>query len=158
MLLRPAQVHAQQHLRPILRLRPAGTRLDVEERGIAVQFACEHSLELEFLDGLLEAIEIRDDLVDRLGVVLIDRERQQFARIVEAGAQIVQGGDDGLERRALLAERLRTRLIVPDIRFLELTLDLGQPLCLLFVVKGTPLTRTCVRQDRRDDSLRRWFP
>ena len=44
--LAPAQVHAQQHLRPVLALRAAGARVDGEDRVRAVVLAAEHLLEL----------------------------------------------------------------------------------------------------------------
>ena len=48
--LGPFQVHAQQHLGPILRFGPARTGLDVEECIRVVGLAAEHALEFEFLD------------------------------------------------------------------------------------------------------------
>ena len=40
----PAQIHAQQHLRPVLRLGAAGAGLDVEEGAVRVHLAAEHAL------------------------------------------------------------------------------------------------------------------
>ena len=48
--LGPAQVHAQQHLRPVLRLGAAGARVDGEDGVAVVVLAAEHQLELELVD------------------------------------------------------------------------------------------------------------
>jgi hypothetical protein len=45
--LAPAQVHALQHLGPVLGLGAAGAGLDVEEGRGRVHLAAEHALELE---------------------------------------------------------------------------------------------------------------
>src|SRR5690606_30751839 len=50
--LGPAQVHAQQHLGPVLGLGAAGARLDVDEGVAAVHLAGEHALELQLLQAL----------------------------------------------------------------------------------------------------------
>ena len=46
-LLPPHQVHAQQHLRPVLGFGAAGARLDVHERVGRVLVALEHAAELQ---------------------------------------------------------------------------------------------------------------
>ena len=57
---RPAQVHAQQHLRPVLRLGAAGAGLDVQEGVVRVHLAAEHALELEVAHACLESLGIGD--------------------------------------------------------------------------------------------------
>jgi hypothetical protein len=44
------------------------------------------------------------------------REREEVGRIAQPGVDLVDGADDGLERRALLAQVLRLLGVVPDLR------------------------------------------
>ena len=48
--LRPAQVHAQQHLGPVLRLGAAGARMDRDDGVLAIVLAAEHLLGLAGVD------------------------------------------------------------------------------------------------------------
>jgi hypothetical protein len=50
---------------------------------------------------------------------------------------------DAVELLLLLAERLRALLVVPDLRILELLLDLGQAYRLLLEVKDTSEAGPC---------------
>ena len=145
MFLRPAKIHTQEHLGPVLGLGTARARLNVEEGRTAVQLARKHPLKFETGQFLLEAREIGLDFTQRLGVVFLERKIEQFGRIVQTAAQRVQRPDNRFKLRAFLAERLRTLRIVPDVRILELPLDFRQAFCFALVVKGTPLTPQCVR-------------
>jgi hypothetical protein len=143
--LGPAQVHAQDHIGPVLGFGATGARLDVEVGIVGIQLAGEHAPEFEFGDAFLESPQIALDLGHRLGVVFLDREVEQFTGIVEPGDQLVEARYDLLERRPLLAQRLGALGFVPDIRLLEFALDFGQALCLAFVVKDTSSTHRSVR-------------
>ena len=55
--LGPPQIHAQQHLRPVLRLGAAGARMDGDDRVLAIVLAAEHLLDLAGLDFLVERVE-----------------------------------------------------------------------------------------------------
>ena len=57
-VLAPAQVHAQQHLGPVLRLGAAGAGLDVDEGVVGVHLAGEHALEFQLADALLQLGDI----------------------------------------------------------------------------------------------------
>ena len=61
----PAQVHAQQHLRPVLRLGAAGAGLDVEEGVVRVHLAVEHALELEVAHVGFEPLRVALDVARR---------------------------------------------------------------------------------------------
>jgi hypothetical protein len=147
MAFRPAQVHAQDHLGPVLCLGAAGARLDIDIGVIGVHLAREHAPEFEPGQPLLETAEIRLDFGYRIGIVFLDCEFQQFAGIVEAGAQFVEDNDNLFELRTLLAERLGAIGFIPYIGLFELALDLGQAFRLAVVVKDTSSTQRCVQQD-----------
>jgi hypothetical protein len=144
-ILGPAQVHPEEHFRPVLCLRTAGTRLDIEVRVVGVHLAGEHAPELEALDARFEAAQVALDFRGGIRIVFLDREREQFARVLQAVRDLVEPGYDLLQPGPLLAERLRALRFVPDIRLFQFALDLDQPLRLLFVVKDTSSTRLCVQ-------------
>src|SRR5579863_4319430 len=112
----PAQIHAQQHLRPILGLGAARPRLNVEESAVRVHLAAKHALELEMPDLVLEAL-------DRLG---------------DAAGGAVDLADVAGQPRALAPQILGTRRIGPHLRVLELAPNLLEALELAVVLKETP--------------------
>ena len=64
--LGPAQVHAQQHLGPVLRLGAAGAGVNRDDRVLAVVLAAEHLLGLA-------GVDLRRQLVERAPEVVGDR-------------------------------------------------------------------------------------
>jgi len=88
-----------------------------------VHLAAEHPPELELCDIRLDPIQVGCDVVERGLIVVFSGERIELTRIVNAAAEPIQSLDKGFERRALLPERLRPRLILPDARILELALN-----------------------------------
>ena len=90
-------------------------------------------------------MEVISDLGNRLGVVFLDGEVEQFTGIGEPGRELVEARYDLLERRPLLAQRLGAFGFVPDVRLLEFALNFGQALCLACVVKDTSSTHRSVR-------------
>ncbi len=77
----PAQVHAQQHLRPVLRLGAAGARLDIEEGAVRVHLAAKHALELELAHLRLEPLRVALDVARGGLVALALGQLQQLRRI-----------------------------------------------------------------------------
>ena len=61
--LRPAEIHAQQHLRPVLRLGAAGAGVNGHDRILGVVLAAEHLLNLGRLDPSRQVIETLGELV-----------------------------------------------------------------------------------------------
>ena len=57
--LRPAQVHAQQHLGPVLRLGAAGARMDRDDRVLAIELARQHRPDLGGLHVARVGVERR---------------------------------------------------------------------------------------------------
>jgi hypothetical protein len=102
-------------------------------------------VELEPFHPGFEAPQVPFDFGCRGGVVFFDRKSEQFVRVPQPVADLVQPDDDLLQPRPLLAERLCALRFVPDVRLFQLALDLGQPLRLLFVVKDTSSTRPRVQ-------------
>src|SRR5262245_24743914 len=55
--LRPSQVHAEEHLRPVLRLGAARAGMNRDERVLAIVLTAEHLLDLAGLHLLIEGLE-----------------------------------------------------------------------------------------------------
>src|SRR2546422_10896516 len=60
--LAPAEIHPEEHLRPVLRLRPTGARMDREDRRLGVVGAGHHDLQLELVEIFTEARDLGGDL------------------------------------------------------------------------------------------------
>ena len=134
----PAQIHAQQHFRPILCLCAASAGLDVDVSIRGVQFAGEHALEFELVDAARVALDIR---LDRQRGVVVFLHFDQFQELFRAGQAVFQIADavDGLvEQRALATQRLRAFGVVPDIRIFQFAVDFFQTLGFGVIVKDTP--------------------
>jgi len=134
----PAQVHPQQHLRPVLRLGTARACAHVEKGAVRIHLAGEHAQELELLHFVRELKAVGFDGLERLLVVLIRREREELGGFAEVLTDALERVDDFAEARALAAELLRPCLILPDVRRLELGEDLRQALFLGIELKDTP--------------------
>ena len=143
----PLQIHAQEHGRPVLRLRAAGTGLYVEKGAVRVHLAGEHPLELEPLHAGGELDRIALDLGGGAGIGLVGRHLQELARVAQTAAQAIEIVDDFLELRALLTELLRPLRILPNIRLLELAGDFLQALVLIVVIKDTSSRTACAPRD-----------
>ena len=76
MCLRPAQIHAQQHLRPVLRFRATGARLNVEVGTVDIHLTREHAPEFQTVDGFFESGQVLDDFVNSIAIVFFDRQRE----------------------------------------------------------------------------------
>ena len=137
----PAQVHAQQHLRPVLRLGTARASLDVEKGAARVHLAREHAHELELPQAFLESGRIPLDLGQAGRVVLGDDEFEQFAGIGDTAADAVEVAECRIEFRAFPAEFLRALRRIPDPRVAQLPVQLLESLAFAVVLKGTPSAR-----------------
>src|SRR5690606_24697034 len=137
-ILRPAQVHAQQDLGPVLGLGAAGAGLDVEEGVGRVHLAGEHALELQLLHLTRKAVDVGLDRLHGFGVVLGLGQVEQFGGADQAIGQVADAVDGLVEQGALAPQRLRALGVVPDVRVLELALYFLEALALRVVVKETP--------------------
>jgi hypothetical protein len=134
----PAQVHAQEHGRPVLRLGAAGAGLDVEKRAARIHVAREHAREFQQPHALIESADVAGDVGESRFVPVVLDERQQFGGIGQPAAQLVEFGDRRIEPGALPAKGLCLVRRVPDRRIAELVIQLLEALALGVVLKGTP--------------------
>ncbi len=137
MLLAVAQVHAQEHLRPILRLGAAGAGMDRHDRVAPVVRPGELQLEIERLEVRLEAVEESDGVAVDLAFGLAD----QLVPGLELGLvarQLFQRVEAALDRPPLLQDGLAFIGVVPEIRSLHFAVELGELLFIAGGVKETP--------------------
>ena len=122
--LGPAQVHAQQHLGPVLRLGAAGAGMNGEDGVLAIVLAAEHLLDLAGLHFLIERLErLRELGVDRLaGLRPFDQHGQVVALLLERQHQIAIL----LEPAPALQDLLRFGLVLPEIGRGGARLEAGQ--------------------------------
>jgi len=138
MTVAPAQIHAQQHLRPVLGLGAAGAGLDVQEGVVGVHLAREHAAKFEVRHLDLIVAQVAHHGGNRLIVLLGHRQIQQFPGFVETGIQFSQGQHHRLQGGALASQGLGQLGPAPDIRLFEFPLDLDQTLGFVIEVKDTP--------------------
>jgi hypothetical protein len=110
---------------------------------VRVHLAREHALELELGHFAVDAAEVVLDRLRRARVRLGLRQVEQFTRLGQPLPQLVERRDDAFELGPLAAEFLSTVGLLPDGGVFEFAQDLGQPLALAIVVKGTPSAHRC---------------
>ena len=127
----PAQVHAQQDLRPVLRVGAAGVGLDRHDRVACVVLAGEERILLQPLEL---AAERHDRLLDVVGEALVQLE--QLARVVVLARQPVVALEPPREPCVLGGDHRGMLLVVPESRLAELLLELGDARRQSIRVKG----------------------
>lgn len=145
MRLSPAQIHAQNHLRPVLRLGATSTRLDVDIGIGNVLLTTEHAPKFQAAYLLLEARQIVDQLRDRGGIIFFYRQLQQFIGIAKACGQRIEADNNLFQKCPFLTQRLGPIRLIPDVRLFQFPLDFRQAFSISIVVKDTPLTPKYVR-------------
>src|SRR5580698_8530748 len=115
----PAQVHSQQHLRPVLRLGAARPRLDIEEGAVRVHRAAKHALEFQPPYAGFECIGFLLDVARRGFVVFALRKLEQLGRVADGGVGAIEFLELCRKPRALFPELLGTLRRAPDSRVFE---------------------------------------
>ncbi len=136
--LPPPQVHAQQHLGPILGLGAAGPGLDIQEGVVGVHLSGEHAPELQLGDAPLMLRHIRRHQVHRLRVLLLHGHGQEIGGVGQRRTERVETDHHGLQGGPFLTHGLRALGVLPEIRHLDLAQHLGQAILLFRIVKDTP--------------------
>ncbi len=136
--LAPAQIHAQQHLRPVLRLGAAGAGLNIEKGVAMIHFTGKHTTEFQLLKLLFQPVDIADHGLGGVFIALLIGQRQQFVVLGDARYQAIKGLHHLGQLGAFTSQFLGTLGLVPDSGILELTLDFSQTFALIIDVKDTP--------------------
>jgi hypothetical protein len=98
---RPAQIHAQQHFRPILSFGAARTGLNIDESAARIHLTCEHPPKLKPLDNLDDFIEFRGNIAERILIVFVLGQNKKLGRFSQGPIHTIEFLDDGFERGPL---------------------------------------------------------
>ena len=149
----PADVHAQEHLGPVLGVGPAGARIDGDDRVLGVVFAGEQPPEFELVELALEAVEVLAEILrDVLTLANPFSERLDlFHRPLEGGAPLQLGK----HARPAPGQRLAVPRSRPHRRIAQALVELGDLFAQAIAVKETPGRR---RPDRTDPGSGRAIP
>ena len=142
-----AQVHAQQHGRPVLCLGAATPRLNVDEAWIRVHRIVEHPAELHVSGDPLQFGDVAFECTQSRVVTLCTGKLEKFRAVLEPAIEIPQRGYDAIQLFLFATELLRALGVVPDLRILESLDDCLQPLRLGVEVKDTSANRQRVAAD-----------
>jgi hypothetical protein len=121
--LDPPQVHAHEHLGPVLRLRSAGAGMNCDNGIRAVMVTAEHLLNLAAVDEARELVDpLRHVGQDVFTLACpIDEDRQ----VVGFGFQGIDELDFLLDAAAALENLLSFGLVAPEIRGRGARFDAG---------------------------------
>jgi hypothetical protein len=114
---------------------------------VGIHLARKHALELQPLDVLGKPHGVELDLRGGGRVTLRGGQLEKLARVGQSAREAIETTDDLLELRALLAEILGTRGIVPDSGLLELARYFLKALVLVVVIKDTSSRNRCAPRD-----------
>ena len=128
--LRPAAVHPEEHLRPILRLRAARARVERQDGIVRIVLAREQDLELERFKALGNKGQLRADVRLHRGIVLLDAHFIQGLGVLVLRHKVTVRINSALEGGQFLIQLLRRRRIIPEGRLTHLVLELGDLLLL----------------------------
>src|SRR5262249_47893066 len=122
--LAPAEVHAEKHLGPVLRLEPAGAGVDLDDRIPGLVLAAEELGQLEGGELALDLVDLLAELVERVGVALL-RQLEEDLRLVRALALALPAPDRVEDLRGLAPDGLRLLGVVPEAGGGRLLAQLG---------------------------------
>ena len=136
--LRPPAVHAQKHLRPVLRLRAACARVQRENRIVRVIRAGQEDFELQFAHGSLDGLKLRLHFRLKARIIFFQRHFKKRLCIVRLGDDLLVLVDASLDRGKFLIDLLRLFRIVPEGRLTHLVFEFGYLFFLSGDVKVNP--------------------
>ena len=121
-------VHAEQHLGPVLRVGAAGAGVDLADRVALVVLTAEQRAQLEPVElGRDLRDPVRDLTFDRV-VALFASELEQRLEVGDALAQVVDELDVGADARLLGRDLARLVLVVPQLGIGGFGVELLEPL------------------------------
>ena len=114
--LRPASVHAVQHLRPIAGLSPTGTRLDCEVAIRIVVGSIQKRQKFVFADVFFKLRGSGDGFLGQLFIVEFFGQRYAFNDVLAAIFQIKKCTELLFHSRSIFRNRASFVRIIPEIR------------------------------------------
>ena len=141
MTLCPAQVHAEQHVGPVLGFGSPGAGVEGHDRVALVVLAAEQRPDLELLDARAQRSDPVFQLLLDARIVFGLRELVQDRQVLVLARELVVGLHVVLEAREARQQRFGGRLVVPEIRCAGFLLELGYRRALRVDVKDRPWRR-----------------
>ncbi len=134
----PAQVHAHEHLGPVLGFGAAGAGLDIHEGAVRIHLAVEHALQFELAHAGFEAVGVLLDVGGGGLVVLAFGELEQLGGVGDAFGGAVDLFELSGKLGAFAAELACSIGVLPDGRVFQLAGYFFEPFLLDVVLKETP--------------------
>jgi len=123
MLLTPTQVHAQNHLCPILGFGAARPRLNIDKAIGSIMLSRKHPLKFQFFDHHQGRIQIGIHRSQQFLILLAERKFQHFVSVSQTGTQLVHRFDDGFQSRSFPAQFLGFFRLTPDTGVFQFALN-----------------------------------
>jgi hypothetical protein len=137
-LVRPAEVHPEEHLGPVGRLGAAGAGADRDERRSGVVLAVEQQLRPFPGEVPLQRRPVRVELGAQLGVVGLAEELGRRLEIVGATDEVGPAIDLGPQVRGFRQDLRRASLVVPEAGRARQAFELREASLLRGEVKDAP--------------------
>ncbi len=156
--VRPAQIHARKHLRPVGGVDAAGAGVVSGDRAVVVVLAVEVGREFERVDGDAGPGDQAVHLV--AGSRFVAEDRQRLVRIREEARDPLELVDLAAHVGQLLHDPLRGFGVVPEIGRARALIELGYLALFANEVKDAPRVRPGVRagaQSRRVVTRSSWL-
>jgi hypothetical protein len=126
MPLRPAQVHPDEHLRPVRGLRAADAGDDVQDGALRVVLAGEQEGGPLPLERLAEGVRLAIELRSELGVIAFGEQVEDRGEVVRALLEVAPRGELRAVAVRLAENLLRGALVVPEPGFLGARFERGE--------------------------------
>ena len=140
-LLGPSQIHAHEHLGPVLRLSAAGSGMDVHDRVQLIVLAGQQDLGLDTVDELLGFFLMRSKIIDHR--LAFPSKLDEGLYVIQASGYIVIEFEALFEAGALLIDFAGAFLVGPEIGFRDLLLQLVELMLFRAGVKETSARPRC---------------
>ena len=121
--LAPAEVHAKQHLGPVLRLESARAGVNAHDGVAGVVLAAEHLTHLEAGDALVDALRLLGHAFRERVRVAFDGELEEDAGVVELAALALPAVERRGQLRAFTLDLLGPLVIVPEVGLPDLLVE-----------------------------------
>jgi hypothetical protein len=148
MTLGPAQVHAQEHLRPVGRFRTTGAGADRQERRTLVVLAREEEGGPLTREVRVERREVAFELGLEFGVGGLVEQFDRGEQVVGAGQELLPRRDLAAQAVGFAQDLLRGSPVVPEAFPLGLCLYLGDACFFRRKVKDAPRSTGSVQPGR----------
>ncbi len=145
--LGPAQVHAKEHLGPVLGVGPAGTRAHRHDGVARVVLTVEEAGLLELGKAPLDRGELRVELGRDL--LVLGGHLEQVVEVADVGLERAEALEALLRAGVLRRGLRRGLLVIPEARRLHLPLEPGYLRVERSGVKGSPREGSAPRVPRR---------